>query len=279
MKSKSPAGEDWQALEPEVKKDSKSFLKLSFDSLPDTDEVVFVGSTWSGHILDDQNSVEELGRTYHGYKEGSFFWPNDRVEQGRLDLQHTRFRLPLDGRLAPVPDPAHVLDLATGTEIWYPRMFEHNFDYIHARAITTCFQDTTAVFKQAFDNLNEGEYIEIEDMTGAMLSNEDTAMQLFTQLMHFSSQSQPYCGSHMFVYLRIGLASLRRDVFRCLSRLPATINTWPSDPKLKEIGRYAVRAIGLKALPAAGLSHYACAKLIFQAQKDIGNHRIHSYSP
>ena len=43
--------------------------------------------------------------------------PNDTVEQNRLDLQHSCFRLAVDGKLylAPIPENAAVLDVGCGT--------------------------------------------------------------------------------------------------------------------------------------------------------------------
>lgn len=65
-------------------------------------------------------SVEEHGRTYHKYKQGKYYMPNDKIEQDRLDLQHQIFYLSLDGKphLAPVTNPQYVLDVGTGTGIW-----------------------------------------------------------------------------------------------------------------------------------------------------------------
>jgi SAM-dependent methyltransferase len=70
------------------------------------------------------NYVEENGRRYHKYKEGKYYFPNDKDEQDRLDLQHNLFLLTLDGKLnlAPIeemPGGIHnVLDIGTGTGIW-----------------------------------------------------------------------------------------------------------------------------------------------------------------
>jgi hypothetical protein len=68
--------------------------------------------------------VEENGRRYHKYKEGKYYFPNDEVEQDRLDLQHHLFLLTLDGKLALAPIEEmrggihNVLDIGTGTGIW-----------------------------------------------------------------------------------------------------------------------------------------------------------------
>ncbi|KAL7274655.1 hypothetical protein RUND412_002437 [Rhizina undulata] len=81
-----------------------------------------------------QNHVYENGRRYQGYQEvqlaslvplsGKYIWPNDDVEQDRMDLHHQHccimafhgelFACPL-GKRSP---PQIILDLGTGTGIW-----------------------------------------------------------------------------------------------------------------------------------------------------------------
>ncbi|TDZ13654.1 Secondary metabolism regulator LAE1 [Colletotrichum orbiculare MAFF 240422] len=66
----------------------------------------------------------ENGRTYHRYKDGKYFYPNDDRESDRLDLQHYQFLLSLDGKLGLSPPNENdsqvkrVLDVGTGTGIW-----------------------------------------------------------------------------------------------------------------------------------------------------------------
>lgn len=44
-----------------------------------------------------------------------------------------------------------------------PWIFDNKFDYVHARAVFTCFSDQKAVMRHAFDNLNPGGWIEYLD--------------------------------------------------------------------------------------------------------------------
>ncbi|KAI1259420.1 S-adenosyl-L-methionine-dependent methyltransferase [Xylariaceae sp. FL1019] len=96
----------------------------SIDDNPDDDAMSIAGSVRSSTMSLDStlyHFVEENGRTYHKYKQGRYFLPNDLAEQERLDLQHQLFCLTIGGKLhlAPIPEgPKRVLDIATGTGIW-----------------------------------------------------------------------------------------------------------------------------------------------------------------
>ncbi|TDZ65067.1 Secondary metabolism regulator LAE1 [Colletotrichum trifolii] len=67
---------------------------------------------------------EENGRTYHSYKEGKYFAPNDIREIDRLDLQHNLFLKTFDDRLGTAPPNdkdskvKRVLDVGTGSGLW-----------------------------------------------------------------------------------------------------------------------------------------------------------------
>ncbi|KAH7183588.1 S-adenosyl-L-methionine-dependent methyltransferase [Fusarium flagelliforme] len=93
------------------------------DSSIGDDSSVAISSTasLSSSILDFR---QENGRTYHGYKEGKYFLPNDERENDRLDLQHNLFLLTFDNKLGlcppnlPETKVKRVLDVGTGTGIW-----------------------------------------------------------------------------------------------------------------------------------------------------------------
>lgn len=43
-------------------------------------------------------------------------------------------------------------------------MYHRNFDYIHGRALFSCFKDPAAVFRKAYEHLTPGGYFEMQDV-------------------------------------------------------------------------------------------------------------------
>lgn len=71
------------------------------------------------------NYRHENGRTYHGYRDGTYLLPNDESEKDRLDMMHEMMLVMLDRQLflAPIDSPRRVLDLGTGTGIWAIQLY------------------------------------------------------------------------------------------------------------------------------------------------------------
>ncbi|KAH8674129.1 S-adenosyl-L-methionine-dependent methyltransferase [Xylariales sp. PMI_506] len=154
-------------------------------------------------VIDGESVLGDFGRTYHGYKEGKYLLPNDALEQDRLDFQHAGISILLGGRLhfAPIQNPKHVADIATGTGIWaiefaerFPNcqiigtdlsniqpgnappnitflkddaegewLYPQKFDYVHFRLVFTCFDNPKKVMQEAFNSMNPGAWIEFHD--------------------------------------------------------------------------------------------------------------------
>lgn len=67
-------------------------------------------------------SIKENGRSYHRYRDGHYFIPEDEEEQERLDMQHEIFLMTMNRQLYHSPlskdGVQNVLDIGTGTGIW-----------------------------------------------------------------------------------------------------------------------------------------------------------------
>jgi SAM-dependent methyltransferase len=117
--------------------------------------------------------------------------------------------------MAPISNPKHVLDIATGTGIWpiefadiwpdaniigtdlsaiqpenappnctfvkddaeEPWVFPHTFDYIHLRLVFSCFSNPKKMMKEAFQWMNSGAWIEYQDPSIAEIGSMDDNIQ------------------------------------------------------------------------------------------------------
>ncbi|KAK9780921.1 hypothetical protein SCAR479_02107 [Seiridium cardinale] len=276
-------------------------------------------------IADPVYVTSETGRTYHGYKEGKYFIPNDGVEQDRLDLQHNMFWHALDTRLSLAPfisDPEYVLDIGTGTGIWaiefaqeHPRsnvigtdlsliqpsnvpsnvtfvrddaedpwIFPHMFDYIHARFVTTCFNDPKGVIRSAFDSLKPGGWIEYQDIQSGFWSPDnsvhDTDLEKWGHQLIAGSRAM---GRDIDVARKYG-AWMKEIGFVDVIEVPVPLpgNEWPADPKWKTVGSFVARdllmgldGISRKMLQGAGMSPDEIARFLAAVRGDIVSPSIH----
>ncbi|KAI1854313.1 hypothetical protein JX265_000721 [Neoarthrinium moseri] len=115
--------------------DSPGQWDLDMSELDDSDkpeeEDIEANPSSGQSVYDTDSVVAESGISYHGYKPGKYYLPNDAAEQDRLDIMHVSFRLLLGGKLALAPfqePPRYVLDVGTGTGIWAIQFAEEHLD-------------------------------------------------------------------------------------------------------------------------------------------------------
>ncbi|KAE9986155.1 hypothetical protein EG328_006418 [Venturia inaequalis] len=276
------------------------------------------------------SGVDENGRKYHKYKEGSYILPSDDTELDRLDLQHQLFLMTTDYKLhlAPIKErPEWVLDIGTGTGIWaidfaaeYPDTeiigvdlspsqpdfvptncrFEiddveeewtwgQKFDYIHARMMTASFSDYPKFFRQAFDHLQPGAFLEMQDQ-GFPPQCQDGTLKRDSALSIWADKIVSALG--MFgkelaspKYKQYMLDAGFVDVVEVQYIWPQ--NTWPKDKKLKELGRWhlANALDGLEGFSMAlctrahGMTTDEVQLLMMDVRKDMKDKSIHAYWP
>ena len=225
----------------------------------------------------------EHGRRYHAYKSGQYFFPNDESELERMDIEHHNQGLQLGAlHLAALHTPQEILDLGTGSGIWaidmtdkYPSAvvigtdlspvqptlvppnvrfevddfeeewtFERDrFDLVHARFLMSSASDYPRLYKQAFDAIKPGGFLEISDMECGTYSDDgtflsDTASVKWWRLMEEASAKighlVPKVEQHKKWMEEVGFVDVEERI------LKRPTNDWPKDPRMKEIGRVSV---------------------------------------
>ncbi|KAK5706214.1 hypothetical protein LTR97_001201 [Elasticomyces elasticus] len=277
------------------------------------------------------NYRREHGRTYHAYKDGKYIFPNDDREADRLDLQHHIFRLTFGNRLyfAPVHEPQRCLDVGTGTGLWaiefadaHPGcsvtgidlspgqptlvppnlsfliddaedvwIYNHTFSFIHARLLAGCFADWPNFFRQAYQFLEPGGWLEMQDYGLPVKSADDT--HLSTDILRWGEllceaarnlgrpMGSEVSGTYKQLMQEAGFVDIETRMFMWPT------NSWPRDPFMKELGRWNQVNIldGLEgfclALLTRGLNWRKEEVDIFVANvsRDLRDRRIHAYFP
>ncbi|GIZ44753.1 hypothetical protein CKM354_000794300 [Cercospora kikuchii] len=277
------------------------------------------------------NYRREHGRTYHAYKDGKYIFPNDEREADRLDLQHHLLRITYANKLffAPLQNPKRCLDVGTGTGIWavdfadeWPEcqvigidlspgqpsvvppnikfivddaedqwLYDEKFDFIHARLMSGCFADWPAFIRQAYDNLEPGGWLELQDYGLPVRSADGT--HLGTHMLRWGEllleagrkMGRPLgsdVSEHFETWLeQAGFVDIQHKMFMWPT------SSWPKDPFMKELGRWTQVNIidGLEAFCLAlltrGLGWQKEEVDVFVARisNDFRNKKIHAYFP
>ncbi|TKA68601.1 hypothetical protein B0A55_08917, partial [Friedmanniomyces simplex] len=277
------------------------------------------------------NYRREHGRTYHAYKDGKYIFPNDAREADRLDLQHHIFRLTFGNRLyfSPVKEPKRALDIGTGTGLWavefadaHPDcevigidlspgqptlvppnlkfliddaedvwIYNQTFSFIHARLMAGCFADWPNFFRQAYQYLEPGGWLELQDYGLPVKSGDNT--HLSTDLHRWGEllcaaarnlgrpMGSDVSESYKEWMREAGFVDIQTKMFMWPT------NSWPKDPYWKELGRWNQINIleGLEgfclALLTRGLDWRKEEVDVFVAHvgRDLRDKRIHAYFP
>jgi hypothetical protein len=152
--------------------------------------------------------------------------------------------------------------------------------------VLTCFDDTRIVISKAFNHLQPGGWIELQDPD--------------MQIESFDGTHEGTAIQRAVSALFKGTIAIGRDLYRPRSyaqwlseagfvditweTIPWPVGSWPVDPKFKEIGRCTVLdvEVGLdsmkKLIQVSGLSVEETEELIVQAKRDLRNSKIHQFT-
>ncbi|ROT37129.1 S-adenosyl-L-methionine-dependent methyltransferase [Sodiomyces alkalinus F11] len=213
-------------------------------------------------------------RRYHGYRSGTYSFPNNAQEQDRLDIvHHGFFRLFNDKLLLAPIDLAgkRVLDigtdqfpeaeLITGNDLspiqpsWTPPNVKfivddveqdwvepHSYDYIHYRYIAGSIINWPRLFKQIYDNLSPGGWVEFQESDNILVSEDGTLKpdNAVVKMMNGLMDACDKIGRNISPAPSFkkwaedaGFDNVTQQTFK----LP--VGTWAKDQRLKECGLYA----------------------------------------
>ncbi|KAJ3530706.1 hypothetical protein NM208_g9209 [Fusarium decemcellulare] len=212
------------------------------------------------------------GRTFQNSKTTEYWGPNDDRQNNGLDIAH-HFMVMLKGdRLfdAPISRPSKVLDVGTGTGIWAIDMADaypsaevigtdispiqpflewtyrpESFDFVHIRALYGSISDWGELYRQAYQALVPGGWIENMEINIHLHSDvpeiRDDPDHIFKRWAKVFWEATDLINRT----LRIAMNGTQRklmveagfvNVVEKTYQVPC--GAWSSDPKMKRIGAY-----------------------------------------
>jgi len=275
-----------------------------------------------------KNYVYENGRRYHAYRPGEYVLPNDEAEQDRLELTHHIYKLLLGGRLcsAPIKNPQRVLDLGTGTGLWaldfadehreaevigndlspiqptwvspncafevddfeQDWSYSRKFDYIHSRELAGSIRDHDRLFRQCFEFLNPGGYLEMQtiETRPCFADGTEEKGQSITKWANLLEEAWVKFGKSLRTVAtwKEKMEKAGFNVVQEIQQIP--LNPWPEDPKKRELGVYHMENVseGLESYSYApftrflGWSKEELEIFLATLRRDVRDTSIHVYS-
>ncbi|KAK2038940.1 S-adenosyl-L-methionine-dependent methyltransferase [Colletotrichum somersetense] len=260
----------------------------------------------------------ENGRTYHKYKDGNKLFKSINYLQHNLFLLTTHYKLGLAPPAREGTNVKRVLDVGTGTD-WplvfgvdlspvqttfvppnvkfevddteEPWTYHLPFDHIHTRAMTSSISDWAKFFKQSFDSLEPGGYLELQE-GHVRFDCDDETLKPGSALMSWVDKLEEACNilGRPFVNCDCYLPLLLKEagfIDISVTKFKWPLNPWPKDPYFGELGtwQYENFVEGIEAWSMApftralGWTKEEINVFLIDVRKDIKDRGIHAYCP
>ncbi|TAQ83046.1 hypothetical protein B7494_g8630 [Chlorociboria aeruginascens] len=253
---------------------------------PPADRVLPLSALMNANDLPPLERYVENGREYSVFRKGQYLFPVDEQEKDRMDIFHKFFQVARRDILHSAPFKTYeiprILDLGTGTGIWAIEMANKYRADVHGWDLAK-IQPTTHL-KPGYGWM---EHVEIDmhpRCDDGTLHPESPLVDWMNYL--FDSTAEAYHPlaynpdtRHMLEIL--GFVEIQETVIK----IP--INPWPTDPHMKDIGRWYNLALtqGLEALSLAPLMRILrwnkadVDRITADAKQEICSRQNHVYYP
>lgn len=168
--------------------------------------------------------------------------------------------------------------------------YSYKFDFIYGRMLVGSIGDWPKFFKQSFDNLNPGGWVECQDITfpaecddgtlkeGSYIDQWSSLMIESTNIFGRSAQSPKHYKQQM---MDAGFVNVTEVIYKWPT------NRWPADPYYKELGFWSCHNIAgeLSGLSMAlftralGWSSEDVEVFLTNVRTDMKDRRIHAWWP
>ncbi|VZI03666.1 unnamed protein product [Fusarium fujikuroi] len=237
----------------------------------------------------------ENGRTYTAFGSGEYLLPNDEDEQERLGTGSWAVDV------ADEHPEAEVLgvDLSPIQPTWVPPncsfqiddlekewTFESSFDFIFIRSMIASFKSWPDIFSKAFNHLEPGGYIEVQDNAYPLASDDctvqDTYILKWSEFMVEAANTigRPINVAPKFESMLEDAGFV--DIVVIRKRIP--MNRWPKRSPYRDLGLWScgmlsssLEGISMGLLTRLGLTVEEVHVLLAKVRRDLCSTEIHGY--
>ncbi|KAF4451644.1 hypothetical protein F53441_5323 [Fusarium austroafricanum] len=168
--------------------------------------------------------------------------------------------------------------------------YDESFDYIHSRMMVFSIKNWEDYIRKIFKSLAPGGYIEIQEISGVLFSDDGTLTEDHALLK--------WCKLLGEAFSKLGSTSIEFDRIKAImkeagfvdivdTRFKWPTNPWPRDKKYKELGSWnnhnasgALEALTMASFSRAhGWTREEVTMFLVDVRKDLNNPSIHAYNP
>ncbi|KAI8218242.1 Secondary metabolism regulator LAE1 [Colletotrichum sp. SAR 10_77] len=175
-------------------------------------------------------------------------------------------------------------------DIEEPWTFSKPFDYIHSRMMTSSIANWQSYLQKCYDGLEPGGYLELDEFDIFPDCDDDTftgdlaiskALGLLAEAMAKIGRAFQSVPELRQMMVDIGFEDVH------FKRYKWPINTWPKDPKYKELGMWENENLnmgfeGFLMGPLTRILDWSPAEvqvLLIDVRRDLNNRHVHAYWP
>ncbi|EXA30756.1 hypothetical protein FOVG_17860 [Fusarium oxysporum f. sp. pisi HDV247] len=164
--------------------------------------------------------------------------------------------------------------------------FKHQFDFIFIRSMIASFKSWPDIFSKAFENLEPGGYIEVQDNVYPLASDDGTIYntdiltwsELMVKAANKIGRSITVASKFKSMLEDAGFI----DIVEIKKRIP--MNRWPKRSRYKELGTWScymlqssLEGISMGLLTRLGLTVDEVHVLLARVRRDLLSTKIHGY--
>ncbi|PNH65794.1 hypothetical protein VD0002_g3324 [Verticillium dahliae] len=168
--------------------------------------------------------------------------------------------------------------------------FSTGFDFIYSRMLTASIKDWPSYIHQCYDNLEPGGWLEISDILLDLKSDDNTvspaspAAQWGRYMLEAAAKFGRPLDSALFLKQQLADAGFTHIV-ETIYKWPS--NSWPKDPKFKELGMWTYENLGNGAsglsmalfTRALGWTQQEVELFLVDVRRDMKDRSVHGYWP